>query len=92
VLLAREAGSKAFARVATWSGVLVIASTVYLGFHWVLDVVFGVIAGVVCYGLARRVVETSLARSLLPVAPDEPDALRSPISNATEGRGDITGT
>lgn len=65
VILARDAGPKPFARAATWSGALVIASTVYLGFHWVLDVVFGVIAGVVCHGLARRVVETSLARSLL---------------------------
>ncbi len=54
VLVARGCGRVAFERFVAVSGAAIVLSTVYLGFHWILDVASGILAGVVVYALARR--------------------------------------
>ncbi|MFG0319210.1 MAG: hypothetical protein ACF8XB_18190, partial [Planctomycetota bacterium JB042] len=65
VLLARETAPRAFARVATASGAVIVSSTVLLGFHWVLDLVAGVLAGWFVHHVSKRLAEST---DLVPVA------------------------
>lgn len=77
VLIALSGTPRAFARAATASGALILLSTVYLGFHWVLDLLTGVIAGCFVYGVARWMVYEDVA---MPV----PVTQLSPFSRASQ--------
>lgn len=67
VLLAWEAGPRRFARASLVCGMLIILSTVYLGFHWMSDLVAGITAGLLAYAISRWLVtQTSSARVQLP--------------------------
>lgn len=81
VLIAAAGSQRAFARAAAVSGALIVVSTVYLGFHWMLDVLTGVIAGLFVYGVARWMVfeDSDLP---LPVSP----ALEEPSRSRPAGR------
>lgn len=57
VLLARETAPRAVGRFATIAGALIIASTVILGFHWVLDLLAGVLAGWFVHHVSKRLAE-----------------------------------
>lgn len=65
VLLARETGPRWFSRVATGAGGLIVLSTIVLGFHWILDLVAGVLAGWFVHVLSKRLAEST---ELVPVA------------------------
>jgi membrane-associated phospholipid phosphatase len=53
-LLAWRSGQRRFATVATVAAALVAFSTLYLGFHWVTDMLGGAIHALVCTALAVR--------------------------------------
>lgn len=54
VLIAYLGGPRKFARAIAVTGFLIVLSTLYLGFHWLSDVVAGVIAGAVAFAWARK--------------------------------------
>jgi len=56
ILVARDGAPGALSRFATLCGAVVIASTVILGFHWVLDAIFGAVFGYIVFRLARNFV------------------------------------
>lgn len=66
VLVARDGKNDALSRFATIVGTLVIASTVILGFHWVIDAVLGYAFGFVVFRLGQRFA------ARFPAAPDSP--------------------
>ena len=61
VLLAWETGPRVFSRAVAVSGVLIVASTVVLGFHWMMDLMSGVVAGWFIHVVARRMVFEPIA-------------------------------
>lgn len=66
VLIARGSGLPRYARAATISGVFIIFSTVYLGFHWLTDLVGGLVAGTFVFWVSRPLAEFEVWE-LLPV-------------------------
>jgi len=60
VLVACSGAPRRFARAALISGGLILLSTVYLGFHWVLDLLTGVLAGGFVYEVSRRLSQNDL--------------------------------
>lgn len=56
-LLATESGDRRLRRTLTLLAALVVYSTLYLGFHWVLDAFAGVLFAAVCSLLATYAVE-----------------------------------
>lgn len=65
MLVARAGGPSRFATASTIAALLIVASTVYLGFHWLLDLTAGTLAGWCVFALARRMVAQPVA---VPVA------------------------
>jgi len=61
MLIAWETGPRAFSRGVHWSGGLIILSTVVLGFHWVTDLLAGVVAGVFIHVVAKRMALSPVA-------------------------------
>lgn len=54
VLIAFQGGPVRYARWVAVSGFLIILSTVYLGFHWISDLLAGLVAGWVAFIISRR--------------------------------------
>lgn len=54
ILVARDGAPGALSRFATVCGAVVIASTVILGFHWVIDAIVGAVFGFIVFRLARN--------------------------------------
>ena len=52
--LAAWHGGRRFGALYTFFGAAIVASTVYLGVHWLTDVAAGLMVGVAAYALARR--------------------------------------
>ncbi|MFH0943691.1 MAG: phosphatase PAP2 family protein [Planctomycetota bacterium] len=75
ILIARSGAPRRFSQAASISGALILLSTVYLGFHWLVDLFTGVLAGGFVYLVAKRLVFNDLPA---PVALTEQGGPRSP--------------